>query len=381
MKYVCLRMSRSGNFYANERFYDNLEAKVRDEMIAYVVKPSSDTPSVSGKLTFSLTKVKVKTLRFPDKKLLIFKPIEIIEENAEDIEIPIGKMWLEGYKSTNPTVRLFINKFSVTPNFTVRRDYRDRGLFMAYLDVKNEKAKAIIECYNNYSLNNKALLITFEKEKEEVKEGEEPSIEEAFAGFETPITTSVPTKEEKTEVEEELDLEKLALKAGFLKVKAVVFDLPTEYRGVKSKWTKNKQGLAIEERQYTLTPEEISKYRTLRKKFYNTLHKLSWKALIGWICYRNADLTPLDKVMEEFDKLSGIRREIYVVDVWLPKETIVKWLAKYIEEVKASFKDVKKRLEEEKLKYSELKALRKRFNDLRDELSRLLKEFNTLTKI
>ena len=92
-------------------------------------------------------------------------------------------------------------------------------------------------------------------------------------------------------------------------------------------------------------------FRNLRKKFYRRLHKIAWESKIGWICRSDADINILSDVMEEFEKLTGNKRVIEIIDVYLPRETVQVWLNDYISHLQEKVKQLKP---EDKQKLKEL---------------------------
>lgn len=241
--------------------------------------------------------------------------------------------------------------------------------------------------------------LILQPEAEETGEEEIPEIEEILEEIEgtVPVSTAVGSrkeeeKKEKSETESEEEIEKeteeklrkireitaediarLMARHGFMRVRMFVFDLPTEYLGAKTKYEKVGKKY-VESKIFEVNP---AKYRTLRKKFYTLLHKIAFRTPSGWIMYEKPSQTVLreiDKVINELNKLSGRRRAVYMMELYLPRDYIAEWITNNIQEVKANIEEIKQRLMNEELKKREVKRLEKRLNELIEELKNLEKQ-------
>ena len=216
-------------------------------------------------------------------------------------------------------------------------------------------------------------------------------------GFKPASTTAVQKKEEKldkpksnTEKEEELslskeELEKLVentiMKRGLRQVKLIVFKLPTEYLKSKTRMIEEKEnGKYYEIKELTLKPAQ---FRTLRKKFYNALHNVAWKSEIGWITYHDADLSEINKYIDELNSLLkkyniNDERFIEIIEAYLPQEFLVKELTRYIRERKTSYEYITEKIREQQQKAETLRRLRNEALKLEQQLKKLEQELKYL---
>ena len=192
-----------------------------------------------------------------------------------------------------------------------------------------------------------------EETKEEGSSDEEISEEEVLAKWSG--VGGVSIVEEKREEEEETkeekeerieitkeEIEKIILAHGLRKVKIVVFELPSEYKGAEVKFDASNRHAIIKFSENV----DITKIRTLRRQFYRVLRKYAWRSLIGWVLFRNADMNKLNNIISALNKELGTERAIYVVESYFPAETLVEWISTYIAEVKMKIEEVQQKIEE-----------------------------------
>ena len=206
-------------------------------------------------------------------------------------------------------------------------------------------------------------LVKEEKEKEEEKK-EEETIEEE----EVKLTPS----------EVKRIAESYLRRKGLIPLKVIVFTLPTEYLKSKTRLVKEKdEGKYIEQKELTLDP---SVFRSLRTSFYkNALHKVAWKSEIGWVLYRDADLTPIHEHiarLNEVLKKYGIDQErfIDIIEVYAPKDFIVKELTRYIRERKMAYEEIARKIKEEADKVKNIKQAKRTLEKIEEELKQLERE-------
>ena len=222
-----------------------------------------------------------------------------------------------------------------------------------------------------------------EETKEEGSSDEEISEEEVLAKWSG--VGGVSIVEEKREEEEETkeekeerieitkeEIEKIILAHGLRKVKIVVFELPSEYKGAEVKFDASNRHAIIKFSENV----DITKIRTLRRQFYRVLRKYAWRSLIGWVLFRNADMNKLNNIISALNKELGTERAIYVVESYFPAETLVEWISTYIAEVKMKIEEVQQKIEE---KAEELKTVRRLKSELK-ELETLLKNLENEMK-
>ena len=132
-------------------------------------------------------------------------------------------------------------------------------------------------------------------------------------------------KEDTTAVEQQLpkipseeELRKIFMnyvkKQGLVPTKLIVFNLPTEYLGSKTKYRKNGEGWE----EIKILKIDPAKFRTLRKRFYDVLHKVAFKTLSGWVLRDGANLDDLNEVIKELNELADVSRRIYIIETYMP---------------------------------------------------------------
>ena len=205
----------------------------------------------------------------------------------------------------------------------------------------------------------------------------------------TAVTTEEKTTTETEEEEKEIDVNELALRwikeKGLIPATLVVFDLPSEYRGAKTKVKKVGDGYE-EVRELRA---DMTKFRTLRSLFYKELRKVAWRSTTGWVMMqyvRKPDLDALNGIVEKLNELAGFEkgeeRVVEFIQVFLPRHYVINQLKKYIAEKKASFEEFKRKAEEVKEKRTQYKRLvaameevKEIIKDLEAELKYLKEEY------
>lgn len=222
-----------------------------------------------------------------------------------------------------------------------------------------------------------------EEKKEDVKiEDIDSAIKEFFDEFGL-AEEKAPEKKEKEEEVQEMkkeDVERVfegyLRREGLIRRKVIVFDLPSEYLGTKTTY-REENGRTVETR---VLPENAKTYRTLRKYFYNTLHGIAFRTLMGWVALSDADVSQLNPLISKLNKLSGEERKIYILEVYLPKYFVTYELAKYIEERKASLEELSAKAEEEGIKAQKLRRIQREMRLLAKEIAQLESELKMLSK-
>ena len=176
------------------------------------------------------------------------------------------------------------------------------------------------------------------------------------------------------------DIVKALVNMGFVPVKLVVFDLPTEYKGVVSEYGKDEStGRLFERKLFSVNP---AKFRTLRKRFYDILNKVAYRTPAGWVLHSSADkslLDELDKVIKEFESLSGGKPTVWIYESFLPREPVVKWVTDYIAEKKAEIEELKQKLATSQLKKAEIARYRQKLDELTRFVSQLEQELKNIS--
>lgn len=187
-------------------------------------------------------------------------------------------------------------------------------------------------------------------------------------------------------VEERLDPERIRKfvddylrREGLIKVRLVIFKLPTEYLMSKGSFEKTDEGW-VEKRLLKIDPARM---RTLRKKFYNVLHEIAYRVDDMWALRGDADVKPINDVLNEFhEELKSYGLDIYrsvrIVESYMPRDYVVEKLAEYIEERKMALKEIADKLSMGTLKAMERKRLEKEIAEVEDEIRKLMDELKKL---
>ncbi len=183
---------------------------------------------------------------------------------------------------------------------------------------------------------------------------------------------------------EDVDVEELAARMmrekGFVRRTLVVFDLPSEYRGARVKIRKVDDGFE----EVRVLSQDFVKFRTLRSKFYTLLRRVAWRSRMGWVLFKASepDLREMNKVVEELNKLarlSGVdERVVEFVDVYMPRDYLVRELGRYIVEKRASFEVFKRKAIEAKERRREYRRLVKVVAEVEELLEKLEGEMRYL---
>jgi hypothetical protein len=175
----------------------------------------------------------------------------------------------------------------------------------------------------------------------------------------TPVATELPKLPElpgeAAEVEVGGGVAVATAPPGYVKVRIVSFDLPTEYLGGRTATVfEEVEEDGGEKRAVTVEKKEvrIPQLRTLRRKFYKILGKMTFKASGMWILMHDAtdaELAELNNVMKEMSEVLArhgipMSRSVELVDAYLPERWVKLRLAEYIEEVTTEL-EAKRRIE------------------------------------
>jgi hypothetical protein len=141
---------------------------------------------------------------------------------------------------------------------------------------------------------------------------------------------------------------------GYVKVKVLDFDLPTEYIGGKTM-------IAIEEvedgeakRSVTVEKKEvrIPHLRSLRRKFYKVLERMAFKASGLWVLMHDIAEDELKELSEVMAEVNGVlarhglpARAVNVIEAYLPERWVKVKLAEHIKHVMSEL-EAKKMIEE-----------------------------------
>jgi hypothetical protein len=171
-----------------------------------------------------------------------------------------------------------------------------------------------------------------------------------------------------------------ARRQGLEKVRLIVFKIPTEYMGSKTVYEETPEGI-VEKKILKIDP---SKARSLRKKFYDVLHRNAYKIYDMWALRSDANLDEINKVAEEINRTFGVERSVTIVDTYMPRDYVVNALKEYINERKMRYKEVEDKLtkietaREKRELMRELEELEREINALEQELKKLEKTEITL---
>lgn len=260
----------------------------------------------------------------------------------------------------------------LTNGYSLSRYKKDKNL-LAYLFLKTFKQ------------------VTKETKKEAEKDVTYSEIISKLKELEEELEKEVetPKKEVKEEEvkEEEEEEEKVVIsknevidylkREGLVQVKLVTFDLPSEYKGAKTTYEKTEDGKVREVKVFSNDP---TVYRTLRRKFYRILERSAFKSTAGWILRSNANVKELNDVIAELNKLAGTKRNIWIIETYMPKDYVVHQLEQYIKERELALQDIQNKLQLEKLKKSQKKQLEKRLEEIEDIIKSLKKELEKLKR-
>ncbi|MHA1595697.1 MAG: hypothetical protein ACTSXX_13340 [Candidatus Baldrarchaeia archaeon] len=281
-------------------------------------------------------------------------------------------------------------------NLVLVKDLND----VDWTQLKNEVLNAGYEVSSKYEVTNVASYLVLkyailqqkvEEKEEKDASSDEVSEEEALAGWEevsgVPVMEEETTEEEKVEEEEkteeekeervevtEEEIEKIVMKHGLMKVKLVVFNLPSEYKGSRVQFDMTNRHAIIR-----FSDEiDITKIRTLRRAFYRILNEMAWKSLVGWVLMRDANMARLNEVIKALNEELKTERAIYIVESYFPRKVLEEWLADYIVEVKMRIDEIKQKIEEKAEELKTVRRLKSELKKMEELLKRLENEMRLL---
>ncbi len=153
---------------------------------------------------------------------------------------------------------------------------------------------------------------------------------------------------------------------GYVKVKVVDFNLPTEYLGGRTTTVLEEVEDGEEKRSVTMEKKEVKmpELRALRRKFYKVLERMAFKASGLWVLMHDVtedELGELNDVMAEINAVLSKHgmpaRTINIIEAYLPEHWVKVKLAEYIEHAMSELEAKK--------------AVEKKTRDVLREISRL----------
>jgi len=177
------------------------------------------------------------------------------------------------------------------------------------------------------------------------------------------------------------EIEKIArsvISKSIIKKQVLVFDLPSEYLGSKTKTDGKKEITTFAK------GIKVSKIRTMRKLFYNLLHRVAYKSLIGWVCYENISeqlWNAVNDVMREYNKLfSNSSNTIKIVEVYIPRDFLEETVKENIRKLTLNYQELQRKIAEAQEDYKKLKRLLNQSKQVEEELKKLENELRFLTR-
>jgi hypothetical protein len=167
-----------------------------------------------------------------------------------------------------------------------------------------------------------------------------------------------------------------ATPSGYVKVKVLDFDLPTEYLGGRTATVLEEVEDGGGKRAVTMEKKEvrIPQLRTPRRKFYKVLERMAFKASGLWVLMHDVSedgLKELNEVMAEINSILARHgmpaRTVNIIEAYLPEQWVKVKLAEYVEHVVSEL-DAKKAIEEK------TRDVLREIQRLEELLKRLVKE-------
>ena len=265
------------------------------------------------------------------------------------------------------------------------------GKYSVIISIEKKHYDEIVNFIRNAFFKVMSTQETTQEVTEEEASSDEVSEEEALAGWEevsgVPVMEEETKEEEKVEEEEkteeekeervkvtEEEIEKIVMKHGLMKVKLVVFNLPSEYKGSRVQFDMTNRHAIIR-----FSDEiDITKIRTLRRAFYRILNEMAWKSLVGWVLMRDANMARLNEVIKALNEELKTERAIYIVESYFPRKVLEEWLADYIVEVKMRIDEIKQKIEEKAEELKTVRRLKSELKKMEELLKRLENEMRLL---
>jgi hypothetical protein len=175
------------------------------------------------------------------------------------------------------------------------------------------------------------------------------------------------------------NLVKNIISKNVIKKQVLVFDLPSEYLGSKTKTQIKKD--TIQEIRTLGSNLDVSAIRTARKKFYSVLHKTSYKTLLGWVIREGANLDELSRIISELNTVvanNHTSRRLQLVEVWLPTDFLIQEIQKDIEKLGMDYRNIREKIKEAKNKATLVRKLQYQLSSLEEEITNLENEMRFL---
>jgi len=169
-----------------------------------------------------------------------------------------------------------------------------------------------------------------------------------------PPLPELPGEAAEMEVGGEVATTAPATPPGYVKVKVVDFDLPTEYIGGRTATAYEEVEDGDGKRTVTVEKKEIKmpQLRTLRRKFYKVLERMAFKASGLWVLMHDATEDELKELNEVMAEINGVlsrhglpARTVNIIEAYLPGQWVKVKLAEYIEHAMSEL-EAKKTVEE-----------------------------------
>jgi len=164
--------------------------------------------------------------------------------------------------------------------------------------------------------------------------------------------------------------EKILDRLNLTKIRLVTFDLPTEYKGAETRYSKEGERVA----EVKVFKKDPRVFRILRVRFYEVLRRVAYPTTMGWVIYRDDDpelLKELDDIVDELNQLSGGEKRIWIIDMYVPRDYIVQQITQYITQLKHSLNDTIRKMTSEEVKAKYRRKLQQKANELQSTLNRL----------
>ena len=135
-----------------------------------------------------------------------------------------------------------------------------------------------------------------------------------------------------------------------IEVTIICFELPSEHRGMKSLYIWPHVSVTVEN-------PDTGTFRSLRLRFYDLLHQITFRTPVGWITLDSISpevKAELDTISQLFDYLKqnmkskkrktvDFPKAVYKIKAYLPVQIVCEWLDANIKHIREKLKALKRR--------------------------------------
>jgi len=122
--------------------------------------------------------------------------------------------------------------------------------------------------------------------------------------------------------------------------------------------------------------------RKLRPTFYAYLKSVAYKTPIGWILFDDVtsdEMKPLNDLLKQLEVITGRKEIAQIYTVLIPKQSLIKWIDNYIQEVHVEISELVNKIDRNEVKENTKRKYKSRIKTLKAIIARLKLYKDTLS--